>query len=122
MHDEAVFEQAVFNRRLVMYIDEWGNKRTMEARVYGVGRGGRNVVIGFQIDADRGVAPEQLWKSIDDLGKVWILDDVYPRSSRVVPAHYTAQMVRFEALSEGTEIDASTPAADGYYDFHGDKP
>lgn len=121
MRDEAVFEQAVFNRRLVMYIDEWGNKRTMEARAYGVGRGGRKLLIGFQLDADRGVAPEQLWKSIDDLERVWILEDVYSLLKRVLPAHHTAQITKFDALSEDTEVESVPPSADGYYDFHEDK-
>ncbi|MFB9123313.1 hypothetical protein ACFFYR_08785 [Paraburkholderia dipogonis] len=111
---DTELKAAVFGSRLVMYHDEWNNKRTMEARAYGVTPGDGRVIIGFQIDADRGVEPEQLWKSIDDLDRVWVLDDVFPHLKRIVPAQHTAQVRKFEALSVDTEIDASTPSADGY--------
>ncbi|MCA8382507.1 hypothetical protein LGN22_26740 [Burkholderia cenocepacia] len=108
------FKRAVFEGRLIVYVDEWRNKRTLEARVYGLTRGGRQVVVGFQLDADRGVAPEKLWKTLDDLDRIWILDEHYAAVRRILPSQQTATFLRIDALSENTEIDASVPTADGY--------
>ncbi|WP_208459243.1 hypothetical protein [Paraburkholderia phenoliruptrix] len=110
---DAEFKAAVFERRLVIYIDEWDNKRTMEARVYGATPGG-HVLIGFQIDADRGIVPAQLWKVVDDLDRVVITKDVYETIERTVPSQYAGHLVRFDAVSSDTALDLTKHAADGY--------
>jgi hypothetical protein len=99
-HAELV--RAVFSAHLVVYHDQWNNRRTLEARAYGIGRGPRHVLIGFQIDADRGVEPEQLWKSIDDLDRVYSIGETYASGDRIVPAHHTGQVVKIIALAPQT--------------------
>ncbi|WP_146125769.1 hypothetical protein [Burkholderia ambifaria] len=110
---DAEFKTAVFERRLVIYVDEWDNKRTMEARVYGAAPSG-SALIGFQIDADRGVVPAQLWKMIDDLDRVVITKDAYEWVDRTVPSQYAGQLIRFDAVSPDTALDMTKHAADGY--------
>ncbi|PRF97442.1 hypothetical protein C6Q14_28270 [Burkholderia ambifaria] len=97
----------------MIYVDEWDNKRTMEARVYGAAPSG-SALIGFQIDADRGVVPAQLWKMIDDLDRVVITKDAYEWVDRTVPSQYAGQLIRFDAVSPDTALDMTKHAADGY--------
>ncbi|WP_128594579.1 hypothetical protein [Paraburkholderia kirstenboschensis] len=72
------------------------------------------MLIGFQIDADRGIAPEQLWKMIDDLDRVVIMRDMYEPSERTVPSQYAGQVTRFDAVSPDTALDLTKHAAEGY--------
>lgn len=111
---DAEFKEAVFNRRLLVYVDEWHNKRTMEARAYGATPGDRRALIGFQIDADRGVAPEQLWKMVDDLERVVITKDHYETGERTVPSQYAGQVTRFDAVAPETALDLTKHEAEGY--------
>jgi hypothetical protein len=48
---DEVLKAAVFNGSLVVYVDEWSNNRTMEARAYGLTPGDRPVVIGYRLSA-----------------------------------------------------------------------
>ncbi|HIH2750975.1 hypothetical protein L3V59_11050 [Burkholderia aenigmatica] len=111
---DAELKAAVFERRLFIYIDEWHNKRTMEARAYGVAHGEKPVLIGYQLDGDRGIAPEQLWKTIDDLDRVLIMTDAYESSDRTIPSQYAGQINRFDAISPDTTLDLTKHAAEGY--------
>ncbi len=106
-------KQAVFERKLFIYVDEWNNKRTMEARAYGLAHGWKPVLIGYQLDGDRGIAPEQMWKTIDDLDRVLITTDVYESSDRTMPPQYAGQVVRFDAVSPDTSLDLTKHPADG---------
>ena len=105
---------AVFERRLVVYVDEWANRRTLEARVYGVTRGERPVLIGFQLDADYGVKPEKLWKVVDDLDRLVVQEKVYETVERTLPAQYTNQFLKLHAVSADTTLDTSKHEAEGY--------
>jgi len=115
-HDEDEnredLDRAVSLTQLVIYHDERNNRRTLEARAYGIGRGQRHVLIGFQIDADRAVEPEQLWKSIDDLRRVYSTGEEYPESDRVVPSHHTGQIVKIIALAPQTGWEQVPHVAD----------
>ncbi|WP_027815024.1 hypothetical protein [Paraburkholderia bannensis] len=98
---------AAFERRLIVYLDEWSNRRTLEARVYGATQGERPVLIGFQLDAGYGVAPEQIWKVIDDLDRVLVQQETYEFCERTLPAQYTSQVLKFHAVSPDTDLDMS---------------
>jgi hypothetical protein len=106
--------QAVNNRCLVEYVDEWLNHRTMEARAYGLSRGEQPVVIGYQIDGDQGIAPEQMWKTIDDIERIVVKDGLERYAERTIPPQHTGQILKLFALAPDTGLDLTAHAADGY--------
>jgi hypothetical protein len=106
---------AVLNGSLVVYIDEWSNNRTMEARAYGLTPGDRPVLIGFQIDGDQGIPREQLWKMIDVLDRLVIKESGAQFVHRMVPPQYAAQLKPpIFAIAPETGMDVSNHEADGY--------
>lgn len=111
---DAEFKTAVDQSRLIIYVDEWSNKRTMEARAYGIAQDDRRVLIGFQIDADRGIVPAQLWKAIDDLDRVIILPGTYESVPRTIPPQYSGQVSRYVAVANETALDLTKHEAEGY--------
>jgi hypothetical protein len=108
------FRIAVLNGTLVVYIDEWSNHRTMEARAYGLIPGDKPVVIGYQLDGGQGIPPEQLWKSIDDLDRVMIGGKLARVVDRTIPAQHAGQLSHVFALAPQTGLDLSKHEADGY--------
>ncbi|MFM0732349.1 hypothetical protein PQQ52_17830 [Paraburkholderia sediminicola] len=105
---------AVLDGCLVVYVDEWTNHRTMEARAYGLTPGDRPVIIGYQLDGGQGIPPVQMWKAIDDLDRIFVKESGLQFVERTIPSQYASQLIKMFALAPGTGLDLSSHEADGY--------
>jgi hypothetical protein len=108
------FRIAVLNGTLVVYIDEWSNHRTMEARAYGLIPGDKPVVIGYQLDGGQGIPPAQMWKTIDDIDGLLIGEKPDAFADRTIPAQHASKLIKIFALAPETGVDLSPHEAAGY--------
>lgn len=90
---------------IVVFVDEWGNERTMEARALCVIAGGIIALLGYQIDGGPGIAPEQLWKRVDKVNSVTVTEIVGAHAVRSVPPQYAENVARLVALAPNTIWD-----------------
>jgi hypothetical protein len=105
---------AVLQGRLVVYIDEWSNQRTLEARAYGLAPGDQPVLIGYQLDGGQGIPPAQMWKTIDDIDRLLIGEKPDAFADRTIPAQHASKLIKIFALAPKTGVDLSPHEAAGY--------
>jgi hypothetical protein len=88
---------AVAEKRIFEFRDEWQHTRTLELHLYGIAWGNREVVIGYQIDAGRGIANEELWKMLP-ASKIDLVEPARHFSAkREIPKQYIELMRKIHA-------------------------
>ncbi|MGG1948997.1 hypothetical protein AB1286_30025 [Trinickia sp. NRRL B-1857] len=90
---------------IVVFSDEWGNDRTLEARALAVVSGGTAALVGYQLDGGVGIAPEQLWKRIDALSRFTVMEVAGDLPARSIPSQYVENVGRLLALAPNTTWD-----------------
>lgn len=90
---------------LMVFVDEWGNERMLEGRAMCVVSGGANALVGYQVDGGAGIAPKQLWKRIDALDSISVMQIVGDLPARSIPPQYVENVVRLLALAPNTTWD-----------------
>jgi hypothetical protein len=94
---------------IVVFVDEWGNSRTLEARAVCRVSGKNAMLVGYQIDAGYGIAPEQLWKRIAVSRHIGFVRAAPDLSARSIPSQYTENVLELLAMAPNTGWD-QTPS------------
>ncbi|EMN5130207.1 hypothetical protein RVV79_003323 [Burkholderia contaminans] len=90
---------------IVVFVDEWGHSRTLEARAICRVSGQNPMLVGYQIDAGHGIAPEQLWKRVEVSVHVGFVRTAPDLPARSVPPQYTGNVRELLALAPSTGWD-----------------
>ncbi|RQX79149.1 hypothetical protein DF034_30410 [Burkholderia anthina] len=90
---------------IVVFVDEWGHSRTLEARAICRVSGQNPMLVGYQIDAGRAIAPEQLWKRVEVSRHVSFVRDEPDMPARSIPPQYTENVRDLLALAPNTGWD-----------------
>lgn len=84
----AYLVQAISEKRIFEFVDEWRKTRTLELHLYGIAWGNREVVIGYQIDAGYGIANEELWKMLPASSALLVEPPKHFSKKREIPKQY----------------------------------
>ncbi|WP_261544665.1 hypothetical protein [Burkholderia multivorans] len=92
---------------IVVFVDEWGHSRTLEARAVCRVSGQNPMIIGYQIDAGRGIAPEELWKRVEASRHVGFVRTEPDMPARSIPPQYTENVLAVLAMAPNTGWDGT---------------